>query len=150
MSKSLPVDRAYETLLIFPSDIPQKTIDGFIEKIKAALQPSKGVLRSVQVWGRRRLTYPVKHQRDGLYVYIDYTGGAGAPEALKTLFRVTDFVLRHMTTDKVVMRPPYRPRVATPEAGAAGAVAAQPGEQSAGQGGAATATAVENKELPSS
>ena len=140
----MPVDRAYETLLIFPSDIPQKTIDGFIEKIKTTLQPSKGVLRGVQVWGRRRLTYPVKHQRDGLYVYIDYTGAATAPESLKTLFRVTDFVLRHMTTDKVVMRPPYRPRVATPE----GTVAPVAPDQSAAAA-APAATAVETKELPS-
>ena len=147
MAKSLPVERAFETLLIFPSDIPQKTIDGFIEKIKTTLAPSKGVLRGVQVWGRRRLTYPVKHQRDGLYVYIDYTGTPSAPESLKTLFRVTDFVLRHLTTDKVVMRPPYRPRVATPE-GAAAAPAT--GEQSAAAPASpATTTAVETKELPS-
>lgn len=152
MSKSLPVDRAYETLLIFPADIPQKTIDTFIEKIKTSIAPAKGVLRGVQVWGRRRLTYPVKHQRDGLYVYIDYTGTPAAPLALKQLFHVTDFVLRHLTTDKVVMRPPYRPRVATPET--AGAPVAAP----AGEAGAAAAptsapasapAAVETKELPS-
>jgi small subunit ribosomal protein S6 len=143
MAKSLPVDRAYETLLIFPADIPQKTIDTFIEKIKSTLAPAKGVLRGVQVWGRRRLTYPVKHQKDGLYVYIDYTGMPTAPQALKTLFHVTDFVLRHLTTDKVVMRPPYRPRVATPETAAAPAAP----EQSAAA--AAAPTAVETKELPS-
>ena len=148
MAKSLPVDRAYETLLIFPADIPQKTIDTFIEKIKTAIAPAKGVLRGVQVWGRRRLTYPVKHQRDGLYVYIDYTGTPAAPQALKTLFHVTDFVLRHLTTDKVVMRPPYRPRVATPE-GAAAPVAAAPVEQSAAAASPAAPTAVETKELPS-
>lgn len=146
MAKSLPVERAFETLLIFPSDIPQKTIDGFIEKIKSTLAPTKGVLRGVQVWGRRRLTYPVKHQRDGLYVYIDYTGSPAAPEALKTLFHVTDFVLRHLTTDKVVMRPPYRPRVATPEGAAAPATPEQGAPASAPS---ATATAVETKELPS-
>ena len=151
MAKSLPAERAFETLLIFPSDIPQKTIDGFIEKIKSTLAPTKGVLRGVQVWGRRRLTYPVKHQRDGLYVYIDYTGSPAAPEALKGLFHVTDFVLRHLTTDKVVMRPPYRPRVATPEGAAsaspAGASAPEPGASASAP--SATATAVEPKELPS-
>ena len=75
MAKALPADRAYETLLVLPSDIPQKNIDGYIEKIKSTIAPAKGVLRGVQIWGRRRLTYPIKHQKDGLYVYIDYTGG---------------------------------------------------------------------------
>lgn len=147
----MPVDRAYETLLIFASDIPQKTIDGFIEKIKSTIAPAKGVLRGVQVWGRRRLTYPVKHQRDGLYVYIDYTGAANAPDLLKTLFHVTDFVLRHMTTDKVVMRPPYRPRVIAADGTVVPSAADQAAAAASAQAPAsATATAVaDNKELPS-
>jgi len=148
MAKSISQDRSYETLIIFPADIPQKTIDTFIEKIKTAIAPAKGILRGVQVWGRRRLTYPVKHQRDGLYVYIDYTGTPGAPVALKTLFHVTDFVLRHLTTDKVVMRPPYRPRVATPEGTTAPAVA-QMGDAGAAVAQATAPAAVETKELPS-
>jgi len=146
MAKALKTDRAYETLLIFPSDIPQKNIDAFIEKIKSTLAPFTGVLRSVQIWGRRRLTYQVKHQRDGLYVYIDYTGGPEAPEALKTLFRVTDFVLRHMTTDKVVLRPPYR----KPVEGTAETPAAQPGAAAAVPQAVAVAPSSEPAtELPS-
>ena len=128
MAKALAVDRAYETLLVLPSDIPQKTIDGYIEKIKSTLAPAKGVLRGVQIWGRRRLTYPIKHQKDGLYIYIDYTGAPEAPDTLKKLFHVTDFVLRHLTTDKVVLRPPYRRPMPgeTAETPAASAGAAAP------------------------
>ncbi|MFN0117672.1 MAG: 30S ribosomal protein S6 [Elusimicrobiota bacterium] len=107
MAKTLSEERAYESLLICPSDTPQKTIDGFIEKIKATLEQNKGVLRSFQVWGRRRLTYQVKHHKDGLYIFIDYTSNNKGPEALKTLFRVTDFVIRFQTTDKVDLKPPY-------------------------------------------
>jgi small subunit ribosomal protein S6 len=107
MAKPQKVDRAFESLFICPSDTPQKTIDNFIEKIKTALAPSKGILRGVQVWGRRRLTYPIKHHKDGLYIFIDFTGERGAPESLKTLFRVTDFILRHLITHKVVLKPPF-------------------------------------------
>ncbi|MCG3206195.1 MAG: 30S ribosomal protein S6 [Elusimicrobia bacterium] len=107
MAKHLAAERAYETLFVCPTDTPQKTIDTFIEKIKTAISPTKGVLRSVQIWGRRKLTYPIKHQKDGLYIFIDYTGEPGTTEALKSLFRVTDFVIRYVTTDKMNLRPPY-------------------------------------------
>lgn len=159
MAKALAQDRAYETLLVLPSDIPQKTIDGYIEKIKSTLAPSNGVLRGVQIWGRRRLTYPVKHQKDGLYIYIDYTGGPQSPESLKNLFHVTDFVLRHLTTDKVVLRPPYRrpmPTEGTPgeTPAAAPAGAAAPAVAAAPAAAPAPATAPApaeptTKELPS-
>src|SRR5438477_10688 len=115
MAKPLPAERAYETLFVCPTDTPQKSIDTFIEKIKNSLSPVKGVLRSVQVWGRRKLTYPIKHQKDGLYIFIDYTGAPGVTEALKNLFRVTDFVIRYVTTDKVNLRPPYVRKVLTAE-----------------------------------
>lgn len=107
MAKHLAAERAYETLFVCPTDTPQKTIDTFIEKIKTTIAPTKGVLRSVQIWGRRKLTYPIKHQKDGLYIFIDYTGEAGSTELLRTLFHVTDFVIRYVTTDKMNLRPPY-------------------------------------------
>jgi small subunit ribosomal protein S6 len=107
MAKSVAAERSYESLFICPSDTPQKTIDTFIEKIKTAIQPTKGILRGVQVWGRRRLTYPIKHQKDGLYIFIDFTGEKGTVESLRKLYHVSDFILRHLTTDKVNLRPPY-------------------------------------------
>ena len=106
MAKPLTVERAYECLFITPTDTPQKTIDTFIEKIKSTLAPTKGVLRGVQFWGRRRLTYSIKHQKEGNFIFLDYTGENASNEALKVLFRVTDFVLRHLITDKVVLNPP--------------------------------------------
>ena len=119
MSKASTVERAYESLFICPVETPQKTIDSFIEKIKTAIQPSKGILRGVQIWGRRRLTYPIKHHRDGLFIFLDYTGESKTNEALKNLFHVNDFILRHMISDKVVLKPPYvRKSPGSPEASA--------------------------------
>lgn len=124
MSKKLPVERPYECLFICPVETPQKTIDAFIEKIKATLQPTKGLLRGVQIWGRRRLTYQIKHHRDGLFIFLDYTGQTETNKALKNLFHVTDFILRHMISHKVVLNPPVVRKPPQTEAGAAAAPAA--------------------------
>lgn len=126
MSSTATAERAYESLFICPSDTPQRALDALIEKIKNAIAPNKGILRGVQVWGRRRLTYPIKHHRDALYVFIDFTGEAKAPESLKNLFRVTDFVLRHTIMDKVELLPPRRPFSPTGSPESADATAATP------------------------
>lgn len=142
MAKPLTAERAYECLFVCPSDTPQKTIDQFIEKIKNAIAPTKGILRSVQIWGRRKLTYPIHHQKDGLYIFIDVTGERGTAEALRTLFHVTDFVIRHVLTDKMNLRPPYVRKFPTAdgaptEAGApaAPAAAAAPSSPTASDAG---------------
>ena len=149
MSKASTVERAYESLFICPVETPQKTIDSFIEKIKTAIQPSKGILRGVQIWGRRRLTYPIKHHRDGLFIFLDYTGESKTNEALKNLFHVNDFVLRHMISDKVVLNPPYvRKSPGSSEASAASNTPASPAAQ-AGPSSASKTPEAPSKESPS-
>jgi small subunit ribosomal protein S6 len=148
MAKPLAAERSYECLFVCPSDTPQKTIDTFIEKIKTSIQPTKGVLRSVQIWGRRKLTYQIKHQKDGLYIFIDFTGERGTAESLRKLFHVTDFVIRHMVTDKVNLRPPYvRKMPVTGEPVAADATTATGAAPAATA--VATAPSTETKVTPS-
>lgn len=117
MAKPLPAERSYEALFISPVETSQKAIDAYVEKVKATLTQANANVRSVQVWGRRRLTYAIKHQRDGLYIYIDFNGTSASVEALKNLFRVSDLVLRHMITERVELRPPYVRKIPTDAAG---------------------------------
>jgi len=101
MSKKKPLERPYETLFVVAADMPQKAIDDFSEKIKKILSETGGVMRSVQNWGRRRLTYAIKHNREGQFVYIDFNGTGQSAANITTLFRVSDFVLRHMIVERV-------------------------------------------------
>ena len=97
MAKPPVAERPYETLFICPVDTQQKTVETFIEKVKSTLTQEKGTFGTLQVWGRRRMTYPIKRQKDGIFVYFDFNGTNKSTQALNTLFHVSDFVLRHMT-----------------------------------------------------
>jgi small subunit ribosomal protein S6 len=121
MSKVAKVERPYESLFICPVDAPQKNLDAFVEKVKATLAQVDAQVRSVQVWGRRRLIYPIKHHKDGLYIYVDFNGKKNSVEALQNLFRVNDIVLRYLTTERVELPPPYVRKSAENPDGAAGA-----------------------------
>ncbi len=101
MAKASLIERPYESLFICPSETSQKALDEFNEKVKKTIVDTNGVVRSVQSWGRRRLTYPIKHHREGTYVYVDFNGSNTSAEALNTLFRVSDVVLRHLTVERV-------------------------------------------------
>jgi len=116
MSKAAAPERPYETMLICPSETAQKSIDEFVDKIKKTLSDTKGTFNTVQVWGRRRLTYPIKRQKEGLYVYLDYKGSNSSAKELSNLFHVSDMVLRHITViKKKVETPAPKPASATAE-----------------------------------
>jgi small subunit ribosomal protein S6 len=140
MAKPPLAERPYESLFICPIDTPQPTLDAFMEKIKAIITKENGVFKALQVWGRRRMTFPVKRHKDGLYIYFDFNAGGGAPAALTSLYRITDFVLRHLTVEREDAPVLPTPEVAAPttEAGQAAAAAPTP----------AVAETI-NKELPS-
>lgn len=133
MSKYPLSDRPYETLFICPPETPQQTIDAFVDKVKNTIATEKGTFKSVQVWGRRRMTFPIKRHKDGLYIYIDFNGAPSIPGLLNNLFRINDFVLRHMTVERV--DPPASP--VAPAATALSSNEAAPVETAAKPEGAA-------------
>lgn len=116
MSRYPFAERPYEIIFITPVETPQATIDALVEKIKAAILKENGTFRSVQNWGRRRLTFPIKRQRDGQYIYIDFNGAPTIPSGLNSLFRVTDFVLRHIIVEREEAPPLPTPIVPPAEA----------------------------------
>jgi small subunit ribosomal protein S6 len=68
----------------------------------------------VESWGRRRLSYAVAGQLDGVYVYLKYIGLGNVVDELERNFRMLDDVIKYITVK-------VRDRV---EAGAGGEVAA--------------------------
>jgi small subunit ribosomal protein S6 len=100
MAKASTEERLYESMFICPMDTAQKQVDDFVEKLKSIVTNGKGKVNGVQMWGRRRLSFPINKHRDGLYVYMDFVSGRAVPKELESLYRVNDFVIRHVTLKK--------------------------------------------------
>ena len=87
----------YETIYISPAEISQEKIETTLEKVKAIITRGNGKILSAELWGRRKLAYPIKHNRDGFYSYLLFTAPAETPSLLDRHFRVTDTILRGLT-----------------------------------------------------
>ena len=87
----------YETLFICPGDISQEKAESALEKVKSIITKAEGTISSTELWGQRRLSYPVKKHRDGYYIYLVFNGSAKLPASLNHHFRVTDAILRGLT-----------------------------------------------------
>jgi len=87
----------YESIFICPGDITQEKIEATVEKTKGIIARANGKITSAELWGRRKLAYPIKHNRDGFYVYMLFSAPAETMSALDHHYRVTDTIIRGLT-----------------------------------------------------
>jgi len=62
--------RNYEVALITQADLEESAFTALIEKVKGWLTASGGQVTQVDIWGRRRLAYPIRKQQEGQYVLL--------------------------------------------------------------------------------
>lgn len=89
----------YETDIVIDASLTDDEINVVVEKFKALIS-ANGTIDSVDVWGKRKLAYPIDFKSEGYYVLINFTS---EPEFIKELdrnYNITDGILRTLTVRK--------------------------------------------------
>ena len=87
--------RLYETMVIFQPGQETEAVRASADRFGALVTDRGGTINRVDVWGRRRFAFEIKHVKDGTYVVFEMMA---APEAMTELDRVlsiSDEVVRH-------------------------------------------------------
>jgi small subunit ribosomal protein S6 len=90
------VQRDYELGFILSPEVSEEQTNTLLQRIEQIVTNHGGQIVKVNQWGRRRLAYPIKHHRDGLYVFIDMILTPETPLELDRTLNVTEEVLRHL------------------------------------------------------
>ncbi|MBT5713499.1 30S ribosomal protein S6 [Candidatus Poribacteria bacterium] len=72
-------------------------IDAQIEGIKALIESGGNTLVRTDVWGRRKLAYPVRRYQEGIYVFFVFEGKPEFIPELTRHYQITEPILRHLT-----------------------------------------------------
>lgn len=88
--------RNYELVCIIQPDLDENAFNGVIDRLKGWVSESGGNVDKVDVWGRRKLAYPIRKQRDGQYVLLNVSLNPSATTELERNLRFQETVLRHM------------------------------------------------------
>jgi small subunit ribosomal protein S6 len=86
--------RKYEIMAIISPDVDDRQVEPLIEKHLKAITAGKGTVDATDIWGRRKLAYPINKKSDGIYVVINVTAD---PDTVKEFDRL-------MTIDELIMR----------------------------------------------
>lgn len=89
--------RRYETLMIAKPDLEEPQLRALLDDVSALVVRQGGLVKSVDVWGLRRLEYPIKHEDSGQYAVINFEADTGAVKELERVMGIRDDVLRTKT-----------------------------------------------------
>ena len=62
--------RDYELTLIIRSEVEEPDLVAVIDRAKGLIAESGGEVTKLDLWGTRRLAYPINLMRDGQYVFM--------------------------------------------------------------------------------
>jgi small subunit ribosomal protein S6 len=100
--------RDYEVLYIVRADLDDEKVQDAVKRVNTLIERSGGAIQRTNLWGKRKLAYEVKHQKEGSYVLQDFQIEPGRVPELEAALKITEEVLRHL-----IVRKPERAAVAT-------------------------------------
>ncbi|MDR2616787.1 MAG: 30S ribosomal protein S6 [Endomicrobium sp.] len=87
----------YESTFIISPELPVENVEELTAKATKIAESAKGVIKSVQQLGKKRLAYPINKFREGSYVFMELAGTDEMVSALENFFKFNDSVIRFMT-----------------------------------------------------
>jgi small subunit ribosomal protein S6 len=90
--------RNYEIVLILHSELDETAFNAALEKVKGWITTSGGSVSKVDVWGKRRMAYAIRKQREGQYVLINAEFAPAFTADLERNLRFLEPVIRFMIT----------------------------------------------------
>jgi small subunit ribosomal protein S6 len=88
--------RHYEIVfLVHPDQSSQ--VSAMIDRYKATIAATNGVVHRLEDWGRRHLAYPINKMHKAHYVLMNIECDQATLDELETGFRFNDAILRSMT-----------------------------------------------------
>ena len=88
--------RKYELVAIVHPDLDETAFNGVVEKVKGWNAETSGSVDKEEVWGRKRLAYTIKKQREGQYVMFNLGLEPVATTSLEKNLRFLEPVIRYM------------------------------------------------------
>ena len=89
----------YEVMFIIDAALDDETKEKTVA-IAQEIIAADGEVDKVDVWGMRKLAYPIQKKNEGYYVVIDFKANPTLPKELDRRMRISDNIIRHLIINK--------------------------------------------------
>jgi ribosomal protein S18/ribosomal protein S6 len=92
--------RQYETGFVLSPALSEEETTQFVQQMAEIVAQKQGQMVKQDVWGKRRLAYPIKKFQEGVYVFFTYDGPGDIAGELERRFKQTDAVIRFIPSSR--------------------------------------------------
>ena len=94
--------RHYEVMIILDSKQDERTVAPSLDKYLEIVRKENGKVEKVDVWGKKRLAYPIDKKEEGIYAVVNLECEADTVKELDRVQNLNDNVVRTkvLRTDK--------------------------------------------------
>jgi len=89
----------YEVMFIIDPTLEDEAKDATVETVKGIIA-AEGEVGNVDVWGMRKLAYPIQKKTEGYYVVVEFKAEPTLPKELDRRLKISDNVMRHLIVNK--------------------------------------------------
>jgi len=86
----------YELVVIINPEIVDENLETAINNISQFITERGGVISGVEQWGKRRLSYPIKHFMEGNYVLTQLKLRPTLSQGLQARLQISEDILRYL------------------------------------------------------
>ena len=90
--------RDYELVMILSPEATEEEISASVERSDGLIAAGAGTVAEHQVWGLRRLAFPVKKLQEGNYVLTRFALDPSAVSELNRSLKASEDILRFLVT----------------------------------------------------
>jgi len=92
--------RDYELVIIITPEFEETATTDIVEKVKSWISESGGSIESFEEWGRQKLAYMIRNQKEGQYFQFNLKMEPTAIATLERNFRLQESILRFLIINR--------------------------------------------------
>ncbi len=89
----------YELMFIIDPVLDEEAKKETIETVKGIIA-AEGAVKEEDVWGMRKLAYPIEKKSEGYYVVLQFEANSTLPKELDRRLKISDHIMRHLIVNK--------------------------------------------------
>jgi small subunit ribosomal protein S6 len=95
--------RHYEIMIILDPNLEERSVQPSLEGFLKVVTGDGGKVGKLDIWGKKRLAYPIEKKAEGIYAVADLTAEPATVQELDRQLNLNEAVLRTK-----VLRPEHR------------------------------------------
>lgn len=88
--------RDYELVVIADPTLDEEGVSTLNQRVAEMISAGNGTVTNTNVWGRRKLTYIIRKQTEGIYVQINFQMAPSASRELERMLKLDEQIIRYL------------------------------------------------------